>query len=207
MLDCAANGGIPTTRPHMLILRTRDALRSPHLSVVPKREPGRTHHTNARPPAPPPPIPTHRTGSVDVPAEDALRVREHAQLLRLGEEGRVQDRLRDGLDVRKGRDEGGDVGVVGAEDELAGGDAVAEEAFDLVVEDGTGAVVPEAGWGRGGLVLMGWYGGEGLRVFGRGGRTACCRSPLRIVLALRDRISGVCPRRWAMRLLRGGAGS
>ena len=128
-------------------VRTRDALRSPHLSVVPKREPG---HPATRMPARPShllPYPPHRTGSVDVPAEDALCVREHAQLLRLGEEGGVQDRLRDGLDVRKGRDEGGHVGVVGAEDELAGGDAVAEEAFDLVVEDGTGAVVPEAGWG------------------------------------------------------------
>lgn len=85
--------------------------------------------------------------------EDILRVGKHALLLRVGDEGRVQDGLRDRFHLPKGRDGGRDVGEVGAEDELARRHAVAEEAFDLVVEDGAGAVIPESvRVGKGGLV-------------------------------------------------------
>ncbi len=78
------------------------------------------------------------------PPENVLRVRKHALLLRLGDEGRLQDGVRDRLDLAERGHKGGHVGVVGAEDELAGRDPVVEEAADLVVEDGAGAVVPES---------------------------------------------------------------
>lgn len=105
-----------------------------------------------------------------MPAEDILRVGKHAQLLRLGDEVRVEDRIGDRLDGYEGRDEGRHVGVVGTQDELGRGDAVAEEAFDLVVEDGAGAVVPESERGfstdgvlqGGGVEEIGVYFGERL---------------------------------------------
>ena len=81
---------------------------------------------------------------MNVAAEYVLRVREDALLLRRGDEVGAEDGVGDRLDFAEGRHEGGHVGVVGAEDELAGGDPVAEETFDLVVEDGAGAVVPES---------------------------------------------------------------
>lgn len=89
-----------------------------------------------------------------MPAEHVLRICEHAELLRLGDEVRVEDRLGDRFGGEEGRHEGRHVWVVGSEDELGGGDAVAEEAFDLVVEDGSGAVVPESEKIWWALVLM-----------------------------------------------------
>ena len=85
------------------------------------------------------------------PAENALRIREDTLLLLLSEEVGGQNGVGDGLDRGEGRHEGWHVGVVGSEHELASGDAVAEETFDLVVEHGSGAVVPDS---EGGEVLV-----------------------------------------------------
>lgn len=79
-----------------------------------------------------------------MPAKDILRIGKHALLFRVGDESRLQDRIRDRFHLREGGHKGRDVRVVGSEDELAGRDAVGEEAADLVVEDGAGAVVPES---------------------------------------------------------------
>lgn len=59
----------------------------------------------------------------------------------------MQDGIRDRFHLRVRGHEGRDVRVVGSEDELAGRYAVGEEAADLVVEYGAGAVVPESIWG------------------------------------------------------------
>ena len=139
-----------------------------------------------------------------MPPKDILRIGKHAQLLRLGHEGRIHDGLRDRIHLPEGGHEGRHVGVVGAEDELAGRDAVVEEATDLVVEDGAGAVVPESGVGgfSGDLVYL-----EGRKRRGEKEVTGCCRFPLRIALERGGRISRVGLRCWAMRRLRAGAGS
>ena len=105
---------------------------------------------------PPPPSTPARPHNSDRPPKNPPRIRKHGPLLLVAEERRVHYRLRDRLRFRKRRHKGRDVRVVCAEDELGGRDAVAEEAFYLVVEDGAGAVVPESvGWGEG---LVGWCG-------------------------------------------------
>ena len=97
-----------------------------------------------------------RPRNSNLPPKNPPRIRKHGPLLLVAEERRVHYRLRDRLRFRKRRHKGRDVRVVCAEDELGGRDAVAEEAFYLVVEDGAGAVVPESvGWEEG---LVGWCG-------------------------------------------------
>ena len=79
--------------------------------------------------------------------ENVLRVRKDGLLLGVGDEVGLQDGIGYRLHLRKRGHEGRDVGVVGSEDELGRRHAVAEEAFDLVVEDGAGGVVPESVFG------------------------------------------------------------
>lgn len=69
------------------------------------------------------------------PAEDILRFRGHSLLFRVGGEVGIHDGLGDRFDGRVRQH----VGVVGS-----------EETLDLVVEDGTGAVVPKSGKGMSG---------------------------------------------------------
>ena len=123
-----------------------------------RRPKNKTQELLASPP--PTKLQGHRHRS-NMPSKDILRIGEHALLLRLGDEGRIQDGLRDRLHFPEGGHKGGHVGVVGAKDELAGRDAVVEKAADLVIEDGAGTVVPESGFcGLVGLGIL-FLGGAG----------------------------------------------
>ena len=121
------------------------------------------------------------------PAEDILRFRGHSLLFRVGGEVGIHDGLGDRFDGRVRQH----VGVVGS-----------EETLDLVVEDGTGAVVPESGKGMSGAAGGGRW--EMVRHWrAHGVHTACCRFPLTMSLRPVDRISEIGPRRLARRLLHG----
>lgn len=154
-------------------------LRSPHLQPTPffpKHQTYRPIETNHLPtlnlhthiPPLPPHLPSTFHQYSNPSPENILRIRKHIPPLPLREEVGLKDGIRDGLDGPEGRHKGRHVRVVGAEDELAGR-AVGEQAFDLVVHDGAGGVVPESGlWGEAlvgtGFEVWFWFGaGEGKR--------------------------------------------
>lgn len=124
------------------------------------------------------------------PAEDILRFRGHSLLFRVGGEVGIHDGLGGRFDGRVRQH----VGVVGS-----------EETLDLVVEDGTGAVVPESGQGMSGAAGGRW---EMVRHWrAHEVHTACSRFPSTMSLRPVHEISKIVPRRLARRLLRGVIGS